>query len=35
MKGAEVAPFDVFLEALDRARGGVDGSFVAALGVLE
>ena len=33
MEAPEVAPFDVLLEAFDRARPGVDGSVVASLSV--
>ena len=35
MEASEVATFDVLLEALDRARGGVDGGIVAAFRVLQ
>ena len=35
VEAPELAPFDVFLEAFDRARGGVDRCIVAPLGVFQ
>jgi hypothetical protein len=35
VEAPELATFDVFLEAFDRARGGVDRCIVAPLGVFQ